>query len=402
MTCLVVANTIGAGVYTTSGFALAALGTREAVIGVWFAASILALAGAVSFGALSRYLPHSGGEFLYLSRLMHPCAGFIAGWVSLVAGFAGAQAFAAITLMEYMTFSQPHIEMAIATAVLVGLSATHGLLVKAGTILQNLTVGAKALFLLGFVIVGATSIPALPSDSGVVTDLPWNWPTQLLWVSLSFTGFNSAIYVASECRDPRRDIPRALILGTVITAVLYILVNLVFLYSGPIEALKGVPNIAMVSAKLLGGPGLQKAVQALVLLSLFTLLSGMAVAGPRVVVQMGKDGYLPPLSLGQATCFQCFLAVIMTIYSNLADQLSYLSLTLSLSSAFTVACIFRIPKAERPLWIFPVLYVVGSLVAAGASAKSSPMQCLAALLTLASGAFIYYLLYGRKGQADSL
>lgn len=396
------ANTIGAGVYTTSGFALEALGTRESVIAVWIAASVLAMAGAVSFGALSRHLPESGGEFLYLSRLLHPCAGFIAGWVSLVAGFAGAQAFAAITLIEYMTFESRDLEMAIAIAVLIALSATHGLLVKAGTVLQNTTVAAKAIFLLGFVVIGANSIQILPTDSGTITDGAWTWPTQLLWVSLSFTGFNSAIYVASECRDPKRDIPRALLLGTFITAILYISVNMVFLYSGPVEQLKGVPNIAMVSAQLLGGPTGQRAVQALVLLSLFTLLSGMAVAGPRVAVQMGEDGYLPPLSLSQATCCQCFLAVVMTMFSNLVDQLSYLSLTLSLTSALAVATLFKIPKSVRPPSVFPVLYLGGTLMAAGASARNNPSQCAAAVLTLASGALIYFLLYGRKGQAEFL
>ena len=90
--CLVVANTIGAGVYTTSGYTLAALGSRGSVMLVWGGATILALAGAVSFGALARAIPKSGGEYLYLSRLLHPSAGFIAGWVSLIAAFAGAEA----------------------------------------------------------------------------------------------------------------------------------------------------------------------------------------------------------------------------------------------------------------------------------------------------------------------
>ena len=93
LSCLVVANTIGAGVYTTSGFTLSDLGTRESVLAVWFAASLLALSGAYSFGTLARAIPKSGGEYLYLSRLIHPGAGFIAGWVSMIAAFAGAEAY---------------------------------------------------------------------------------------------------------------------------------------------------------------------------------------------------------------------------------------------------------------------------------------------------------------------
>ena len=148
--CLVVANTIGAGVYTTSGFTLLDLGSREAVLAIWFAASVLAMAGAISFGSLAKAIPQSGGEFLYLSRLIHPAAGFIAGWVSLIAAFAGAEAYAAITMMEYLHLeseSFPFLEQFIAVGVLVVLSCLHGVLVAAGQSLQNLTVFAKACLL---------------------------------------------------------------------------------------------------------------------------------------------------------------------------------------------------------------------------------------------------------------
>jgi len=405
LSCLVVANTIGAGVYTTSGFTLDDLGSREAVLAVWVLASILALAGAYSFGVLARAIPKSGGEYLYLSRLLHPGAGFIAGWVSLIAAFAGAEAYAAITMMEYLELDhlvdlhvgQIKFELLLSLVLLIALAALHGTLVKLGTILQNLTVIAKALFILVIVVLASFLVQAPTDVAQAVEHTPWDWPVNLMWVSLSFTGFNSAIYVAEEADDPRRNVPRALLIGTVVTAVLYLLINAAMLYSAPIEKLAGVPNIAMVSADAMGGARLSRAVQVLVLLSLFTLMSGMAVAGPRVVVKMSEDGFLPPLTLRKAAFIQCLLALVMTFYSDLVNQLTYLSLTLSLTSAVTVACIFLLPREERGHIVIPLVYIVGTLVAAAASVKTVPLASLAALATILSGGIIYALFFASKG-----
>lgn len=391
-----VANTIGAGIYTTSGFTLADLGSREAVMAVWFAASLLAITGAVSFGALARALPQSGGEYLYLTRLFHPVAGFIAGWVSLIAAFAGAQAYAAHSMIAYLPID-PTIGKVCCIALLISLASLHGVLVKAGTVIQNLTVATKAIFILAFVIVGAAVLEA-PSDrppTEAISTL-WAWPVNLMWVSLSFTGFNSAIYVAEEAQNPKRDVPRAILIGTLITAVLYLLLNGVLLYSAPIEKLSGAEDIALVAAAALGGSVLENATRALVLLSLFTLISGMALAGPRVVMKMGEDGFLPPMSLSQAAFIQCFLSVVMTIWSDLVSQLSYLSLTLSLTSALTVATIFKLERQQRPPIVFPIVYIVGTLSAALASFKTMPGTGLAALITLATGGLAYTFLVARK------
>jgi APA family basic amino acid/polyamine antiporter len=399
LTCLVVANTIGAGVYTTSGFTLADMGTPGRVLTVWMLAALMALAGAMSFAALSRAMPLSGGEYLFLSRLFHPAAGFIAGWVSLVAGFAGAQAYGALTITEYLSWPESY-EKALVVSLLIALAATHGTLVKMGTIFQNFAVAAKAAFLTVFVLIGwwalpeeisqAATNPPPPADPGF-----WTWAFNVLMVGLAFTGFNAAIYVAEECEDPRRDIPRALFWGTTITAVLYLAVNAVYLYSAPLEQLRGNPRIALVSAQALAGPQLAKAVQALVLLSLFTLISGAAVSGPRVVKKMGEDGFLPPLTLSQASAIQCAFCVGMTLYSDLLSQLGYLSLTLSLVSALTVATVFRLPKEQRPWPIFPIIYLGATILTSIAALRRTPVIGVVAFATIIVGLVIYLALKGR-------
>lgn len=400
LVCLVIANTIGAGVYTTSGYTLGAVGQPGRVLLVWLMAAGLALSGALSFAALARAMPLSGGEYLFLSRLLHPGAGFIAGWVSLVAGFAGAQAFGALALTEYLSFSAP-VETTLVVGLLILLAATHGKLVKVGTVLQNLAVGAKALFLTLFVALGWLWLPDAPAPAPTSATSPdiWDWAYQVLMVGLSFTGFNAAIYVAEECQDPRRDVPRALFWGTAITAALYLAVNTVFLYSAAPEQLANEPRIAMVAARALGGAPLERAVQALVLLSLLTLISGAAVSGPRVVKKMGEDGFLPPMTLGQASALQCTLCVAMTLASDLLNQLSYLSLTLSLISALTVATVFRLPPNQRPFPLFPVVYLAGTGLTALSALHNNPRVGAVALATLAVGAILYRILRGR-GRLD--
>ena len=392
-----VANTIGAGVYTTSGFTLQDLGSREGVVLVWLLASVLALTGAVSFGALARAIPKSGGEYLYLSRLIHPAAGFIAGWVSMIAAFAGAEAYAAITFKAYINLPA-RLETLIALGLILVLSVLQGALVKSGTFIQNLTVLAKGLFMMVFIIFGL-AVWQTPTDEPLKQpDTLWIWPVSLMWVSLSFTGFNAAIYVAEECKNPRRDIPRALVIGTLITATLYLLINMVFVYSAPLAQLSGTPDIALVSAQALGGERLRQGVQALVLLSLFTLISGIAVAGPRVMVKMGEDGYLPPFTLKQASFIQCALAIAMTLSSSLLEQLNYLSLVLSLTSAATVAAVFKLPLKQRPHVAFPLTYILGSLLGAAASLYREPKGGLAALATILSGGLVYALFFSKPGS----
>ena len=145
LVALVVGNAVGAGIYTTSGFALADLGSKEWVVLAWFVAGLIALMGALSYGMLVQGMSDSGGEYLYLSRSIHPLAGFVAGWVSLLAGFPGAIAFAALAFASYAISAFPSLNaistnfLAVCVIVIAGLihivrtksgAKTHYLAVK--------------------------------------------------------------------------------------------------------------------------------------------------------------------------------------------------------------------------------------------------------------------------------
>ncbi|NIN36482.1 MAG: amino acid permease, partial [Gammaproteobacteria bacterium] len=160
---LVIANMIGSGVFTTSGFAMGDLGSPALVVFAWFIGGCLALTGAVSYGALSQLMPESGGEYLFLSRAIHPIVGFIAGWISLLAGFTGAIAYAATAFEAYFSPTQmgnrlP--ENLIATGVIVIAALAHGLRLRSGALLQNISVVVKLMFIIVFFlyVVFGTSI----------------------------------------------------------------------------------------------------------------------------------------------------------------------------------------------------------------------------------------------------
>ena len=147
LTALVIASMIGAGVFTTSGFALADLGTPGRVLLAWFVGGLIAFCGAISYGALAHRMTESGGEYLFLSRAIHPLVGFLAGWISLLAGFTGAIAFAATAFAAYAVpdemrpaWLSPDV---LATVVVIGAGLLHGRYKQGGVLSQTLTVGVK-------------------------------------------------------------------------------------------------------------------------------------------------------------------------------------------------------------------------------------------------------------------
>ena len=155
LVALVIGNMLGAGVFTTSGFALGDLGSPMFVLLAWFLGGLLALCGALSYAALARLMPVSGGEYFFLSRVVHPLAGFIAGWVSLWAGFTAAIAFAAITLEVYLLppGADPNLPAnVLATAAILVAALAHGLQIRYGAILQNLAVILKLVLISGFIL----------------------------------------------------------------------------------------------------------------------------------------------------------------------------------------------------------------------------------------------------------
>lgn len=412
-TALVVANMIGAGVFTTSGFALADLGDRRFVLAAWAVGGLVALAGAVSYGRLASRIQESGGEYVYLARALHPGVGFVAGWVSLLAGFTGAIAFAARALEAYLLPAASRPEAlpsgALAIATIVVFAGLHASFVRSGLRVQNGIVLLKGALLGLFLVVACARFTAgaWPGASVAEADVafsPVAFAGALVWISLGYSGFNAAVYVAGEVRDAARTVPRALVLGTLVVTALYLALNTVFLWAPEPADIVGREDVAGAAAEALGGAWLTGIVRAVISIALATSVSSMLIAGPRVYAQMARDGLFPQRFAGRAdasgispwaVALQAALAITVVAFSTLQGLLGYLGFTLSLSAAGTVLCLFvlrrRDGEREPPLLAaVALLYVGATLGLAFVAAFDQPLQLAAALLTLASGALVYH------------
>ncbi|QDT14821.1 APC family permease [Alienimonas californiensis] len=374
LAAVVAASMIGAGVWTTSGYTLAALGTPERVMLVWALGGALALCGAAAYGGLAERVRGSGGEYLFLARTVHPLAGFLAGWVSLLAGFTGAAAFAGLVLEGYLWPDRPEDVPPglVAAAAVLLCGALHALTPRGGTRTQTVVVAAKLALITLFCLyagdrwlrgyfVNAATFPMEPP-----ADAPAGWALiaalagQLVWISASYSGFNAAVYVAGEARDPGRSVPRAMLWGTAAVTVLYLLLNAVFVFAPPIERVAGQNDVAAVAARFLGGGQLEFAVRAVICIGLVTSLSALVQTGPRVYAKMAADGLFPLPKLfrlredGSAppstVLLQAALVAALCLSgTTIRGWLDYLGLTLSLSAAGAVACLFLLKSRGEPV-----------------------------------------------------
>ena len=356
---------IGSGVFTTSGFSIAALGSPARVLIAWCIGGVIALCGAVAYGELARRLPVSGGEYLYLSRRLHPFAGFLAGWVSLTAGFSGAIAMAAITFEVYAVPDEvrpnwlPLKSVAVAVIVLFGIG--HAFLVRVFAAVQNAVVGIKLVALVAFLVVAAIQIPTHAwSMEPLGTPLPAIWSpaslvalaSSVMWISLSYAGFNAAVYIASEAKEADCLVPRALWLGTFLVTILYLLLNLVFVTATPALEIAGEEKIAAIAAVAIGGQRLNLLISTAIALGTLSSVAGMIMTGPRVISRMADDGVFPVFfrsgqaSISRTVLLQTSIAVGLVFITDLQGLLGYLSTTLALSSAVTVATLLL---PEKPV-----------------------------------------------------
>lgn len=345
---LVIANTIGTGVFTTSGFALADLGDPAFVMLGWLIGGVYALAGVAIYSDLAEKFPESGGEYTFLRHTLHPALGVVAGWISLVAGFTTPIAAAALGAQLYFVraFGFEIEAPLIASAVIIGLGLLHASVPKAGVAFQNAAVFVKVCAILVFIAFGAPTVATTIASAHVLSVAPFPilaFAGSLVWISYAYSGWNAAVYVTGDIDGGGRTVRRSLYAGTFLVIALYLGVSAVILYGAPQEDISGVADSGAIAALAIGGPLAEHALSGLIAVALVTSASSMLLSGPRVYARMASDGVLPA-ALGKlhgdhpriAVLVQAFLSLIVVWSASLRDLLEFAGVTLSLSAGAVV------------------------------------------------------------------
>lgn len=363
---LVVGNVVGVGVLTNTGYMAVHLGPR-AILLAWLVGGVMAMAGARCYAELARAIPRSGGEYRYLSDLLHPFFGTLAGWTSLLVGFSAPVALAASTAGPFFATlvpAAPPVATAVVLIVLATVSQAFDARWSKGT--QDALALVKGLLIVGFVVVGLALGSHAP-PSWHAPEAPAALPIKpfaisLVYIAFAFSGWNAVVYAADEFRDPRRTVPRAMLWGTALVTVIYLVVNAVFVVNLSGERLAGwlgqdttrITLAHLLMAKI-AGPGAARVTSLFVVLSLASSVIAMTLAGPRVAAAMAAEGFLPRALAGRAgrppvwsVLLQSGLALALLATHSFEPLLRAVGAILTLASALTVAALLRLRFAATP------------------------------------------------------
>jgi APA family basic amino acid/polyamine antiporter len=420
----VIANIVGAGIFTTSGIMAQGLPSAAWVLGCWIFGGLIAMAGALCYAELATRMPDEGAEYLYLKRLYHPALGFLTGWTSFIVGFSAPIAASAMGFSEYvfagvdgsLLGADPSRvvlwKKSAALFVIALFTILHYGGLRLGSAVQNFLTGLKIVIVLGLATTGLvlggarTLSAAAPAAAGGAFD--WTaLGTAMMLVMFAYSGWNASAYIAGEMKNPRRNLPLSLIGGTAVVIVLYLSVNLFVFRSVPYPEVKG--TIAVVEKAAVGafGEWMGRGLSVMVGIALLSSLSAFILIGPRVYYAMARDrlffsfaGRVHPRRRvpGWSIVVQGALAGALVVFGTFEQLLVYIGFALGIFPWLAVAGIFiarrrKIGETDAvrvPGYPFvPVLFLASTLVLMGVAYVNRPLESTAAVVTVLSGVPFY-------------
>ncbi|MGI9551364.1 MAG: APC family permease, partial [Aurantibacter sp.] len=419
----VIANMIGAGIFTTSGLLMGDLGNPRLMLLLWVVGGFIALCGALSYGELGAAMPQAGGEYNFLSKLFHPMYGFLSGWVSFIVGFSAPIAASAIGFSEYFFRAFPQITLFFdlpedslkkmaSIAVILLFSAVHLRGIKLGAIVQNYLTLLKVGLVVGLIFAGFLwgkgeisnfthgETPTSGFDSWKTAGL------SLMWIMFAYCGWNASVYIGSEIKNPKKNLARSLLYGTGIVMLLYLLLNVLFIYAIPPVEMKGVIAVGGLAVNNLFGGATDTVISLLISFALFSSLSAFIILGPRVYYAMAKDGYFfkflaevhPVFKVpSKAILIQALLAIILVLTGTFDQILTYMGFSLGIFPILAVIGVFKLRRSGRGVLKLPgypwvqLFYIVTSVCILILAYFERPMESSIALLTVLLGIPLFFL-----------
>jgi APA family basic amino acid/polyamine antiporter len=437
-TNIVVANMIGAGIFTTSGLLLAGLHDPILMMVLWAVGGIIAICGALSYGELGAAMPGAGGEYLFLSKLYNPLFGFLSGWVSFMVGFSAPIAASALGFSEYFCRAVPVLPAWLDNAGIMNPALTGKLLaisiiliftfihyrgIKYGARIQNVLTILKIVLIIILLIAGFTSGNGDMSNfskGGSIASGIAGWKTiglSLMWIMFAYSGWNASTYLGAEIKNPAKTLPRSLLYGTGIVIILYLAINILYVYGINPGKMEGIISVGGLAMGNLFGRSADILFSLLIAFALFSSLSAFIIIGPRVYYSMAKDGLFFK-SAGRihekfnvpsnSILLQCIIAVVMVLSGTFEQVLTYMGFALGIFPILTVFGVIKLrrdnPGAVRmpgyPITQF--IYIAAGLLILGLSYAERPLESTIASLTVLAGIPAYYIFKKKNGSSTDL
>jgi APA family basic amino acid/polyamine antiporter len=412
-TAIAVADMIGIGVFTSLGFQVLGLTSGFSIMMLWIVGGIVAVCGALAYAELATALPRSGGEYNFLSRIYHRAVGFLAGWVSATVGFAAPVALMAMAFGKYFEGVMPGAPpLLLALALVWGVTAIHLAGIKQGSAFQNWSTALKVALIVAFIVAGfmfgkPTGISFAPTSADLGAILSAPFAISLVYVMYSYSGWNAATYIVGEVRDPGRTLPPAMLAAVVVVMTLYVLLNAVFLYTTPIEAMRGQVEVGLVAGRHIFGESGGRIVGLVICLGLIATVSSLMWIGPRVTATMGEDiAILRPFAHRNAAgaptraiLFQAIMATAMLWFGSFESVAQFIQFSLMFCSALAVVGVIvlrlREPNLPRPyrVWAYPVtplIFLAVTVFMMGHQFVQKPRESAAGMATMMAGLLFYF------------
>ena len=437
---IVIGTVIGSGVFLVPSSMIRNVGSVEKLFVVWIVAGLLSLFGALTYAELAAAMPEAGGEFVYLSAAYGPFWGFLYGWTQFWVAKSGSIATLAAGFYTYLTLFFPalglpilvlpwhigpggalleiHYGQLVAIAVILILASVNYVGVRSGGNLQ-VTVTAVKMALIAAVIVigifcrqGDYSHLRLHVSSAAGIAGFFAAMVSALW---AYDGWNNVSMVSSEIRDPGRNLPRSLILGTVVVIGTYLLINLAYFHVLSPAQVASSHRVAADMMSVLYGSAAARAITIAVLISIIAALNGSILSGARVPYAMARDGLFfrsaaevhPRFKTpGNSTILLCFWSCIVVLsgwYDDLYNFVIFGSWILYLLTAVSVFVLRRKkPELTRPYRVagyplVPVLFIAVASLLLASTIQTRPRESFMGLGLMALG-IPFYLFWKKAGN----
>lgn len=375
---IVVANMVGTGVFTSLGFQLLDIQNAWSIMLLWIVGGFIALCGALTYAEIGTAMINNGGEYNYLQQLYHPSVGFVAGFISVIVGFAAPIAAACVAFGKYFSmaiFRDTSHSLIISLCALFVVSVIHLAGIRWGNIFQKnitlLKILIMLIFLMAFFIPNANPDIFHRHTQQIFSEVFSSaFAISLIYVSYAYSGWNASAYIAAEIDKPQKNLVFSLIAGTLVVTIFYVTLNMAFLYATPVEKIKGNVEVGIISAHFIFGKNIGSVIGLLISLLLISTISSMMIASPRVLSAMGEHYKLLSVfsktnqfrSPYVAILLIAIISSIMIITSTFDWLINFIGITLILFTSLTALGIFILRQRKNYQPVFKVsLYPITPL-----------------------------------------